>query len=100
MRDFMCVGPCLSIPRTGTVEQFLLSSALHPVPMGSITPLYGGMSPEAENLNGEYFVPWARVSTPRNNDPALGKGLWTRLEEEVQRRAYPAIIRVKVASLN
>ena len=90
----------LSIPRKGTVGQFFLSLALHPAPMGSITPLYGGTSPELENRNGEYLVPWARVGTPRSNDPALGKELWTWLEEQVEGREYLATIRAKTASLN
>ena len=68
--------------------------------MGPITPLYGGTSSELENRNGEYLVPWARVGNPRSNDPALGRELWTWLEEQVEGREYLTTIRAKVASLN
>jgi len=68
--------------------------------MGAITPLYGGVSPEVEHLNGEYLIPWARVGTPRSNDPMLGKELWMLLEEQVEGREYLATIRAKTASLN
>ena len=78
----------------------MFSIFLYPTPMGTITPLYGGTSPEVENLNGEYLVPWARVGTPRSNDPVLGRELWTWLEEQVESREYLATIRNKTASLN
>jgi len=68
--------------------------------MGAITPLYGGVSPEVEYLNGEYLVPWGRVGTPRSNDPMLGKELWTWLEEQVEGREYLATVRAKSASSN
>ena len=68
--------------------------------MGAITPLYGGTSPEAENLNGEYLTQWARVGTPRSNDPVLGKELWTWLEEQVEGREYLTTIRANNASLD
>lgn len=72
---------------------------LYPTPMGTVTPLYGGTSPEAENLNGEYLTQWARVGTPRSNDPVLGRELWTWLEEQVESREYLTTIRSKLASL-
>ena len=68
--------------------------------MGAITPLYCGTSPEVETLNGEYLTQWARLGTPRSNDPVLGRELWTWLEEQVESREYLATIRAKVASLN
>jgi len=68
--------------------------------MGTITPLYAGISPEVENLNGEYLTQWARVGTPRSNDPVLGKELWTWLEEQVEGREYLARMRTKAAPLN
>jgi len=81
-------------------SRLLFSLIFYPTPMGTITPLYGGTSPEAENLNGEYLTQWARVGTPRSNDPVLGRELWTWLEEQVEGREYLATIRSKVASLN
>ena len=68
--------------------------------MGVITPLYAGTSPEVETLNGEYLTQWARVGTPRSNDPVLGRELWTWLEEQVEGREYLATIRTQTASLN
>ena len=68
--------------------------------MGAITALYGGISPEVENLNGEYLTSWARVGTPRSNDPVLGKELWTWLEEQIEGREYFTTIRAKTASLD
>ena len=92
------VVPNLPIPHKGAVSQLLFRLTLHPTPMGPITPLYGGTSAELENLNGEYLIPWARVGTPRSNDPVLGKELWTWLEEQVEGREYLATIRAKIAS--
>jgi hypothetical protein len=67
--------------------------------MGAITPLYGGTSPEVENLNGEYLTQWDRVGKPRSNDPELGKELWTWLEEQVEGREQLNEIRTQT-SLN
>ena len=68
--------------------------------MGAITSLYAGTSPEVENLNGKYFSQWARLSTPRSNDPQLGNSLWTWLEEQVEGREYLNEIRAQSASLS
>jgi hypothetical protein len=67
--------------------------------MGVITPLYAGTSPEVEHLNGGYLTQWARVGTPRSNDPTLGMELWTWLEEQVEGREYLNKIRAQTASL-
>ncbi|KAF8662080.1 hypothetical protein AX16_001190 [Volvariella volvacea WC 439] len=59
---------------------------LHPPPMGALTQLYGGTSPEGANLNGKYLIPWARVypALPPTQDPETGKQLWNWLEEQVE----------------
>ena len=88
----------VSTPHKGAVSQFFIGLILYQTPMGAITPLYGGTSPEVENLSGKYLVPWARVGTPRSDDPVLGKELWTWLEEQVEGREYLATIRAKTAS--
>ena len=88
-------APRFSIPHKDTVGWFLLSLALHPVQMGPITTLYGGTSPEVENLNGESHVRWVWVGTPRGDDPAAGKEPWTWLEEQVTSLEYLATIRTK-----
>ena len=98
MSDRLClVVLYFPIPRKGAVNQFFTRLILYPTPMGAVTPLYAGTSPEVENLNGEYLVPWAQVGTPRSNDPVLGKELWTWLEEQVEGREYLATIRAKTA---
>ena len=95
---FYLAVPHFPIPPKGAVNQFFTGLALYPTPMGVITPLYAGTSPEIENLNGEYLMPWARVGTPRSNDPVLGRELWTWLEEQVEGREYLVTIRAKTAS--
>lgn len=59
---------------------------LHPTPMGAITQLWAGTSPEAVNLNGKYLVPWAREGPVRKEtkDVALGEKLWTWLNDQVK----------------
>jgi len=81
-------------------SQLISTLILYPTQMGIITPLYGGTAPEVENLNGEYLTQWARVGTPRSNDPVLGRELWTWLEEQVEGREYLTKIRAKTASLD
>lgn len=78
----------VSIPLKGAIARVVSNLILYPTPMGVMTPLYGGTSPEVENLNGEYLVPWARIGVPRSNDPVLGRELWTWLEEQVEGREY------------
>ncbi|KAJ7261975.1 hypothetical protein C8J57DRAFT_1071513 [Mycena rebaudengoi] len=34
----------------------------HPTPMGAVTPLWAGTTASAEEINGEYLIPWARVA--------------------------------------
>ncbi|KAF9652075.1 NAD(P)-binding protein [Thelephora ganbajun] len=63
--------------------KFLMRVLLYPTPQGALTQLWAGTSPETGNLNGEYLVPWARVSKPRSNDQELGRELWTWFEEQV-----------------
>ena len=89
-----------SFLRKGPVIRFFFKLIAYPTPMGAITPLFAGTSPEVQHLNGEYFTQWARVGTPRSNDPILGTELWTWLEEQVEGREYLDEIRVQVASLD
>jgi len=66
------------------VEAFMLSLLQYPAPMGAITQLWAGTSPEGADLNGKYLIPWARVGTPNpaTQDAALGAKLWEYLDEE------------------
>lgn len=88
--------PDASAYRADPVFRFFFKLATYPTPMGIITPLYAGTSPEVENLNGEYLSQWDRVGTPRHNDPVLGKELWTWLEEQVEGRGYLNKIRASL----
>jgi retinol dehydrogenase-12 len=58
----------------------------YPAQNGALTQLYAGTSPEALNLSGKYFWPWARVgkSHPQGDDEKLQDEVWTWLEEQVK----------------
>jgi len=61
---------------------------MYPPPMGAITQLYAATNPELKlSDSGRYFIPWARVGTPRKGtqDLDLAMKLWDFLEEEVRR---------------
>ena len=87
-----------SSPHKDPIFRFFLKLLAYPTPMGVLTSLYAGTSPELEHvrLNGGYLTPWARVGTPRSNDPVLGTELWTWLEEQVEGREYLNKIRVEM----
>ena len=55
-------------------------------PLGALTQLRAGTSPEAADWNGKYLIPWAREGDCRKEakDPALGEKLWAWLEEQVK----------------
>ncbi|KAF8349479.1 hypothetical protein F5887DRAFT_878633 [Amanita rubescens] len=56
------------------------------VSFGVLGHLYAATSPEAENLNGKYIVPWARVGSAKESalDPQLGHEFWNWCEEQVK----------------
>ena len=59
---------------------------LYPTPMGAITQLWAGTSPETLSMNGKYLIPWAREGNARKEtrDISLGEKLWTWLGEQVK----------------
>jgi len=66
------------------VQLMFIKLMLYPTPFGALTQLYAGTSPETVNMNGKYFVPWAR---PRDNlakheNKETGEKLWKWLEEK------------------
>ena len=69
---------------------FLLSTSqdflLYPAPLGALTQLYAGVAPEAQDLNGAYLIPWARVGDTRADakDPKTAEELWKWLEDQVK----------------
>ncbi|GJJ14366.1 hypothetical protein Clacol_008630 [Clathrus columnatus] len=42
------------------VKRSLLNLALYPVHMGAFTPLYAATVPDASDMNGKFFIPFAR----------------------------------------
>ncbi|TFY71120.1 hypothetical protein EVG20_g1896 [Dentipellis fragilis] len=57
---------------------------LYPAPMGALTQLWAGTSPETADFNGKFLIPWARLGEARKEtgDPEVGKRLWEWLEEQ------------------
>ncbi|KAF8509047.1 NAD-P-binding protein [Gautieria morchelliformis] len=66
----------------------LLNMILHPAPMGALTPLWAGTSPQTKELNGKYLIPWARIGSPSAaaQDLALGQRLWDYLQDQVKQK--------------
>ena len=65
--------------------QWLSTFFLFPTPMGAITQLYAGTSPNLTKAdNGKYFIPWAREAKPKKGmqDVVLAEKLWDYLEKE------------------
>ncbi|EJT98197.1 NADP-binding protein [Dacryopinax primogenitus] len=52
-------------------------------PLGALTQLYAGTAAEAGEVNGQYYIPWARHG--QANDPEAGKQLWAWLEKELKK---------------
>lgn len=52
--------------------------------MGALTQLWVGTSPETAEMNGGWFIPWARVGKISGPavDPAKGLELWNWVEEQ------------------
>ncbi|KAJ7750814.1 NAD-P-binding protein [Mycena metata] len=73
----------------GWQATFVKMTIMNPIlPNGITTHLWAGTAPETAEYNGKYLIPWARVGTPRadSQDEAVGKELWTWLEEQVTGR--------------
>lgn len=61
---------------------------MHPPAMGAISLLYAATSPDLKTEEGgTYFIPWARVATPKKGtqDVQLAIKLWDFLEEDVKK---------------
>ncbi|KAG8987306.1 hypothetical protein FRB94_001991 [Tulasnella sp. JGI-2019a] len=67
-----------------SVQRTVLGALLYPAPMGALTQLYVGTSPETANNSGDFFVPWARLGklTGPSADPEMGRRLWDWIEEQ------------------
>ncbi|KAG8916336.1 hypothetical protein FRC03_001026 [Tulasnella sp. 419] len=57
---------------------------LYPTPMGALTQLWAGVSPETKDLNGQFMIPWARLGTAGKYVKKLGEAekLWDWVEEQ------------------
>ncbi|KAE9404178.1 NAD(P)-binding protein [Gymnopus androsaceus JB14] len=57
---------------------------LHPTPLGALTQLWAGTSPEGAEFNGKYLIPWARMGkASKHVTPAMANELWKWLEDQV-----------------
>ncbi|KAJ6552934.1 NAD-P-binding protein [Mycena capillaripes] len=68
------------------IELAIGSLIMYPVlPNGIISHLWAGTALETSKFNGKYIRPWARLGEPRRDTQyrALGKDLWTWLEEQL-----------------
>ncbi|OCH84893.1 NAD-P-binding protein [Obba rivulosa] len=67
------------------IGNILGAPLLYPAPMGALTQLWAGTTPEGAAVGGKYLIPWARVGAARKetDDPLTGQKLWTWLEEQV-----------------
>lgn len=67
-------------------QWFLRTFMLYPAPMGALTSLYCGTSPEGNQWNGRFFAPWARADKAHSatDDAKAGQELWSWLEEQVK----------------
>jgi retinol dehydrogenase 12 len=74
----------------GGIAQWMVDAfMLHPAPMGAITQLYAGTSPELTvKDNNQYFIPWARRANPKKGtqDLDLANRLWEFLEKDTARK--------------
>ncbi|KAI0072736.1 NAD-binding protein [Panus rudis PR-1116 ss-1] len=64
----------------------MLNPLLYPAPMGALTHLWGATTAKAEDVNGKYLIPWARIGTPspESQKPVVGEQLWNWLEEHTK----------------
>ncbi|KAH9913272.1 uncharacterized protein B0H18DRAFT_888611 [Fomitopsis serialis] len=64
----------------------ILDFVLYDKAVGVLTQLFAGTAPEAEDLNGKYLIPFARVGSARKDllDASAGVKLWDWLEAQTQ----------------
>ncbi|KAI0058522.1 NAD-P-binding protein [Artomyces pyxidatus] len=67
--------------------QYKLTQCIsHELPLGALTQLWAGTSPEGADFNGKFLIPWARIGKPNpaTQDPNVGQTLWAYLEDAVK----------------
>eukprot|EP01117_Protostelium_nocturnum_P005977 TRINITY_DN2149_c0_g1_i1.p1 TRINITY_DN2149_c0_g1~~TRINITY_DN2149_c0_g1_i1.p1 ORF type:complete len:329 (+),score=100.45 TRINITY_DN2149_c0_g1_i1:236-1222(+) len=81
-------GPAASYGAIVKYSSWFNNLILIKAPLGAITQLYAGTSPEVveKHLNGAYLVPFAREFEPTSyaTDPELASKLWEFLEKQVE----------------
>ncbi|KAG8980276.1 hypothetical protein FRB94_011994 [Tulasnella sp. JGI-2019a] len=66
-----------------SLRQRILSLLLYPAPLGALTQLWAGTSPETKDFNGKWLIPWARVGKiGASKDPRIGEKLWEWIGEQ------------------
>jgi len=71
------------------LEQILIDLIFsYPVERGCLTQLYAATSPEASDINGGWFIPWARlgVQDADTRNPEAETQLWDWIEEQCKGR--------------
>lgn len=69
---------------TASLHHRLSQFILYPPELGALTSLYAATAPEADDLNGKYLIPWARVgqAMPQSKNPGEGERLWNWVDEQ------------------
>ncbi|KAB5591767.1 Oxidoreductase [Ceratobasidium theobromae] len=59
---------------------------LYPASYGALTQLWTGTTPDGEQHNGKFLIPWARMGEPgpKQRNEELGDKLWAWLEEQIK----------------
>lgn len=71
------------------IHQWISANLFKPPWLGALTHLYAATAPEAEQLNGKFMIPWARVGPwPQQveRNPDMGTQLWEWCEKQVSGR--------------
>jgi NAD(P)-dependent dehydrogenase (short-subunit alcohol dehydrogenase family) len=82
---FLVSDPLLYIS-SSLMTRLSQSKIVYPVPLGALTQLWAGTSPEGLNFNGKYLWPWAREGKMPNHgdDVQLQEEVWKWCEEQVK----------------
>jgi len=64
----------------------LTSFLVYPASYGALTQLWAGTTPDAEQFQGKFLIPWARWGDPgaQGKDEAAAERLWDWMEEQVK----------------
>ncbi|KAG8795583.1 hypothetical protein FRC12_012322 [Ceratobasidium sp. 428] len=73
------------VPIPNWLKNLIMNLFYYPASQGALTQLYAGTTPNPEDLNGKFLVPWAKVGDPGQTakDERLAGKLWTWCEEQI-----------------